>query len=43
VLEVIDRGSGLDTVVSYDTGLDMVMVANSCETTIPAAATVVGN
>jgi len=42
LLDVIDCGPDQDTVVSYDTGLDM-MVADSCETTIPAAATVVGN
>jgi len=42
LVDEIDCGPGLDTVVAYDTGLDM-LVADSCETTIPVAATVVGN
>jgi hypothetical protein len=41
LVDEIDRGLGLDTVVSHDTGLDIV--ADSCETSIPAAATVAGN
>src|SRR5215213_3175384 len=41
LVDEIDCGLGLDTVVSHGTGLDIV--ADSCETSIPAAATVAGN